>query len=84
MAERDHALRHRSLRAFRLAVGLTQVAAARRAGITQGHWCRLERGQQFASLDLAKALRKLTGVPLSTLMGDTLRVLLLLAGGALI
>lgn len=48
---------------------LSQAQAARRFGISQASWSRWERGQYRPNRDMAKALMKVTGVPLDVLMG---------------
>jgi transcriptional regulator with XRE-family HTH domain len=54
--------RKHPLRLYRERTGLSQARAAKLVGISQNHWCRIERGEVFASPEIAQALADLTGV----------------------
>lgn len=41
---------------------LSQVEAAARVGVTQAFWSRLENGEAFASIPLARHIAKITKV----------------------
>lgn len=58
----------RRLRAARLAAGLSQVEAARRAGIPQPHWSAYERGKKSPGLDQAARLAAAVGTTLPALV----------------
>lgn len=58
-----------SLNAWRDGERLNQEAAAKKLGVTQGYYCRLEKGQSFPSRLLAKTISTETGVPLETILG---------------
>lgn len=57
------------LATWRAAQGLSQHAAARKLGISQTYYSRLERGVQAARGPVAKRLMAATGVPLEVLVG---------------
>lgn len=58
----------RPLHAWRDAQGLSQTQAARLVGISQPHWCELERGDKFASAAVARRIEELTGINKDTLL----------------
>lgn len=58
-----------TLKAWRLANGLTQTQAGAKFGIYQDHWSRLENGLQVPHRKLAERLMNETHVPLEAIMG---------------
>jgi transcriptional regulator with XRE-family HTH domain len=58
----------RSLKAWRKANLLSQVDAAKRLGVTQAHWCRLENHERLPSRLLAKRLARATGLTMRQLL----------------
>jgi len=60
--------RHRTLRGFRLAHGLSQREAAAQVGIHQTEWGRYEAGLRTPRSDVAERIVKLTGVSLASLV----------------
>ena len=54
--------------AFREANGLSQADAAKRVGITQEMWSRIETETTFASPRVAKRIADLTGMALERLL----------------
>jgi len=60
--------RHRTLRGFRLAHGLSQREAADLVGVHQTEWGRYEAGLRTPRSDVAERIVKLTGVSLASLV----------------
>ena len=58
-----------SLKAWRVARGINQRAAADALGISQAYYSKLEREVMYARPKLAKRLRVLTGLSYETLLG---------------
>jgi len=56
------------LRRLRAVRGLSQIARAKRAGISRGYLARLEAGQQDPTLSVAERLAKALQVPLTELV----------------
>jgi transcriptional regulator with XRE-family HTH domain len=59
-----------ALRAARRRAGLSQVEAARRAGITQGHWSGAETEREYPSLETVLRLARAIGADPQELDGD--------------
>ena len=62
---------HSSLRAWRLAHGLSQHEAAQYLGISQSYYSKLETHDQAPRRAMLKALTAKTGVPVDALLGLT-------------
>lgn len=65
--------KYASLKAWRKANFLSQADAAKKLGVTQAHWCRLEAGQRRPSRRLAQTLSRKTGMTLAQLLLAPLR-----------
>lgn len=55
---------------WRRSQGLTQLEAAAKAGVTQGNWCKWEKGTIGIPAERCPSLHKLTGIPLHKLRPD--------------
>lgn len=58
-----------TLKAWRKAQRIRQNEAAKRLGVSQGYYSRLERQIKFPHAHTAKVITDKTGVPLETLLG---------------
>jgi len=59
----------RRLAAARVAAGLTQEEAAKRSGMAQPTWARLESGRRMPRLDIAARAAAAVGISLDALVG---------------
>lgn len=58
-----------ALAAWRKRRGFTQCQAARRLGISQGYYCKLEAGLAIGRPETLKTLHRRTGIPWPDLLG---------------